>query len=466
MQLKKEILGYMKNKNLKLMKKIKLLVLCIILSNLIIAQNNVSADGIIAVIGQEMVVRSEIESQILQYKARNINLSDDMRCFVFEELLYSTLLVNQAAIDSIEVGKSRIESQLENRLNMFEEQMNGREEMEKYFGKPYLQIKNYFRPIIKNQILAQQMQSEITKDVKISPTEVKLFYRKFPKDSLPLVESEIEVSQIVIYPEMKQEQIDKVKRDLENYRKRVQDGEDFSMLATLYSEDQASAEQGGSLNWIRRNTLVPEFASVAFSMTEEGEVSDVFESEFGYHIIQFLGRRGERINIKHILLKPKILPSAKSKARKKLDSIANAIRNNEIKFQEAAKMYSQDEETLRSGGILINPYTGTSKFESKHFAAATNYVIKQLKIGEISDSYESVDRKGKTELKIIQLDSKTEAHVSSLETDYQIISDLALQQKQQESANEWIMETQKTTYIRIVPEYRKCNFKYKGWLKY
>ncbi len=464
MQSNKEILRYMKNKNL--IRKINLMVLCIIVSNSIIAQDSVVADGIIAVIGQEVVLGSEIESQILQYKARDMNLSEDMRCFVFEELLYSTLLVNQAAIDSIEVSETQVEGELENRLNMFEEQMGGREEMEKYFGKPFLQIKNYFKPIIKNQILAQQMQSEITKDVKISPSEVKSFYRKIPKDSLPVVESEIEVSQIVIYPEIKQEQIDRVKRNLEDYKKRVtESGEDFSMIATLYSEDPSS-EQGGSLGWIRRNTLVPEFASVAFNMTEEGEISDVVKTEFGYHLIQFLGRKGERINIKHILLKPKISPSAKSKAKKRLDSIAMAIRNNEIEFREAAKIYSQDEETRRSGGILINPYTRTSKFESKHFAPATNYVIKQLKIGEISDPYESVDMKGQTELKIIKLNSKTDAHVSSIDTDYHIISNLALLQKQQESANEWIKEKQKTTYIRIVPKYRTCSFKYKGWLKY
>ncbi len=445
--------------------KIKLIIVILLLSSTIYGQNSVSVDGIIAVIGQRIILKSDVEGQMIQYKARGITLQDNMKCNIFEELLYQNLLLNQAKIDSIEVSDSRVDSELQNRLAFYEEQMGGREEMETYFGKAYIEIKSYLRDVVKDQIIAQTMQSEITIGTQITPEEVKKFHKKIPKDSLPIIESEIEISQIIIYPEIKPEQIKYVKKNLEDYKKRIiEDGDDFSMLATLYSDDEGSAKNGGDLGWVRRGDLVHEFAEAAFGLEKKGEISEVIETEYGFHIIQFLEQKGERINLRHILKKPRVSAKAKMKAKNRLDSISKLIRNKEMTFEDAAIKFSEDEDSKINGGIVVNPYTGTSMFESSQIDPATNYTVKQMKIDEISDSYESMNMKGKSEMKIIKLNRKTKAHIASFETDYQKISDMALEEIRTDVVNEWIKEKQKTTFVRIVPEFRTCNFKHKGWI--
>jgi peptidyl-prolyl cis-trans isomerase SurA len=387
-----------------------------------------------------------------------------LKCFVFEELLYEALLVNQAKIDIIEITDTQVESELTRRLSYFEDQMGGREEMESYFNKAYNEIKASFKNMIYDQLLAQQMQSKITENIKITPEEVKKFFKILPKDSLPLVESEIDLAQIVIYPDIKDKQIEKIKESLADYKKSVENGEDFGFLAGLYSDDLASAENDGDLGWVRRGDLVSEFASAAFELETEGQVSDIVETEYGYHLIQFLERKGERIHIRHILKIPKPLSTEKLKAKNKLDSIANLIRNSSLTFENAAILYSKDEESNKNGGTVINPYTGTSGFQSSQLDPATNYILNQMKPGEISEPFESMSMKGKPEIKIIKLISKSEPHTADFNTDYQLISNMAKEKKKEELINNWIIKTQKTTYFKIDEEYRNCNFKYSGWL--
>lgn len=446
-----------------MIKKVKL-VLAVLLINVSAFSQNKSIDEIVAIVGHKIILKSDVESQMLQYKSRGETFSGNLRCHVFEELLYQALLVNQAKVDSIETSEIQIESELDRRMMIFEEQMEGRAEMEEYFNKPYSEIRNYFKDIIEDQLIAQEMESNITQDISITPEEVKKFFKGIPKESLPLVESEIDIAQVVIHPTIKNMQIEKLKKSLHEYIDRVNKGEDFSFLASLYSDDVASAENDGDLGWVRRGDLVPEFAEAAFELVEEGEISDIIKTEFGYHIIQFIERKGERINIKHILKIPKPLTSEKIKAKSKLDSIGVIIRNGKISFEEAALRYSTDEESNKSGGIVINPYTGTSSFESSQLDPATNYILKQMKIGEVSDPFESFSMKGKPEIKIIKLVNKTEPHIANIETDYQLISDMAKEKKKEELISKWIQKSQKTTYFMIDDEYHECSFKYKGWL--
>ena len=446
-----------------MIKKVKL-VLAVLLINVSAFSQNKSIDEIVAIVGHKIILKSDVESQMLQYKSRGETFSGNLRCYVFEELLYQALLVNQAKGDSIETSEIQIESELDRRMMIFEEQMGGRAEMEEYFNKPYSEIRNYFKDIIEDQLIAQEMESNITQGISITPEEVKKFFKGIPKDSLPLVESEIDIAQVVIHPVIKDKQIEKLKKSLQEYIDRVNKGEDFSFLASLYSDDVASAENDGDLGWVRRGDLVSEFAEAAFELEEEGEISDIIKTEFGYHIIQFIERKGERINIKHILKIPKPLTSEKIKAKSKLDSIGDIIRNGKISFEDAALRYSTDEESNKSGGIVINPYTGTSSFESSQLDPATNYILKQMKTGEVSDPFESFSMKGKPEIKIIKLVNKTEPHIASIETDYQLISDMAKEKKKEELISKWIQKSQKTTYFMIDDEYHDCSFKYKGWL--
>jgi len=424
-----------------------------------------SVDEVVAVVGDKIILKSDVEALRLQYKSRGDIYSGNLRCKAFEELLYQAMLVNQAKIDSIEVSATQVESELENRLSYFEDQMDGRDKMEEYFNKPYSEIKNSFRDVIEDQLLANQMESTVTSDISVTPEEVRKYFKTIPKDSLPLVESEIILAQIVIYPKIKDEQIKKIKETLNDYIDRVKEGEDFAFLASLYSDDYESAKNDGDLGWVRRGDLVKEFAEAAFELKEEGEISGIVKTDFGYHIIQFLGRKGERIHIRHILKVPKPLRSEKIKAKAKLDSVAGLIRNGTISFELAASEYSQDEESNKNGGLVINPYTGSSEFVSSQLDPATNYILKQMKIGEISEPFESTNIKnGKQEIKIIKLLEKTDPHIADLDTDYQLIRDMAKKNKKEEVISKWISEKQKTTYFKIDEEYLDCDFKYKGWL--
>jgi peptidyl-prolyl cis-trans isomerase SurA len=450
---------------MKIITRIVLGISLIINFSLTNAQDGIVIDGVVAVVGQKMIMKSDVESQLMQMKAQNIKIGDNTRCEIFESILFQTLLLNQSEIDSIEVSETQVEGELERRLSLFEDQMGGRTQLEDYYGKPYSEIKNHFRDVVRDQMKTQRMQGEITQNVKVTPEQVNDFFNKIPKDSLPLIESQIEIAQIVIYPIIKKSQTDKIINEMEGYKKRVENGEDFQMLAGLYSDDVASAQEGGELGWVKRGDLVPEFSEAAFALENSGDLSGIIKTDFGYHLIQFVERKGSKILVRHILRVPKALASENLAAKNDLDSIATLIRENKITFELAAKKYSTDDDSNKNGGILTNPYTGMSKFEASQLDPATNYIIKQLKVGEISDPYESKNMKGKTEMKIIMVVSKTEAHIANIKTDYQKISDMALEAQKNITVDKWISEKQKTTFIKIYDDNKNCKFKYSGWLK-
>jgi peptidyl-prolyl cis-trans isomerase SurA len=309
------------------------------------------------------------------------------------------------------------------------------------------------------------MQSKIATDVRVSPAEVKKFYSDIPKDSLPLIPTEYELLQIVKFPIVTREEKNKIKDRLNELRERIVKGEKFSTLAILYSEDVVSAKNGGELGLTNKSDLVPEFSAVAFNL-QPGEVSKVVETEFGFHIIQLIERKGDQINVRHILMTPKTSASARAKTKFFLDSLSTKIRLDTLKFSQAALLYSEDENTRNNGGLMVNPYTGDSKFETKYLDPATNYVLKNssLKVGEISEPIDTKE-KAKDAYKIILLKSKTEAHVANLEKDYKKIQDMALEKKKSELVDNWVKNKQKETYIHLDNSYKNCSFRFKNWLK-
>lgn len=421
-------------------------------------------DQIIAVVGDDVIFQSDLESQVLQYQAQGYISEGNIYCEIFEDLLLQKLLIHQAKIDSIAVSENQVESELDRRMNYFISQIGSKDKLEAYYKKSVIEIKNDMRDMIREQLLAQNMQNEIIGDIKVTPDDVKRFYNEIPRDSLPYVESEIELRQIVQYPPYTDDAIYEVRQRLLDLRKRILEGEKFSTLAILYSEDPGSAKYGGELGFVGRDDLVPEFSDAAFKLKKDG-VSNIIETEFGYHIIQLIDREENRVNVRHILMKPRISPDSKIKAMNKLDSISRVIRLDSITFEDAARKFSDDKKTKLSGGLMINENKGSSKFQMDELNKADYFAIRNLKIGEFSDPFESFDTKGKPIYKIIQLKSQTKPHKANLKDDYNLIMNMVKSVKQNEIITNWIKEKQSEAYIKIDTKYIDCNFESPGWKK-
>ena len=447
-----------------MIKKILIVITLIIQFSYLQSQTQV-IDQVLAVVGNNIILKSDVENQYLQMIAQGVDSYGDMKCEIFEDLLFQKLLLNQAILDSIEVTESEVEQRLDARLSMIINQAGSQEALEEYFNKPMTDIKADLRKLLREQLLTQKMQSKITEDIKITPSEVRKYFKSMDKDSLPLINSQLEIAQIVLEPQISDSQVKEIKDKLNNYLERVKNGDNFSTLAILYSQDPGSAKNGGELGYITRGDLVPEFAAVAFNLKEPGEVSGIVETDFGYHIIQLIDRKGERINVRHILLTPQISITEKRNVMNRLDSIANLIRKDSLTFEQAALKFSQDEDTRKSGGVLINPATGNTHFEADEIDYSTYYAIKDLKVGEISSPIESVNQKRKTIYKILMLKERTEPHVADINTDYHYLQNAALAEKKENAIDSWIDKKQAETYIRIDDLYKNCNFINKGWIK-
>ncbi len=422
-------------------------------------------DQVVAVVGNNMVLQSDVESQVLQIRQQgSLTPRNQLRCEVLEDLLAQKLLLNQAQIDSIEVSSSQVEQELDRRLQMFISQVGSPEKLEEYYNMSILEIKDDFRELVRDQILTQQMQQQIAGELTITPSEVKSFYNSIPEDSLPLINSQIVISQIVKNPPFREQTKFEVREKLLNLRKRIIDGENFSTLAVLYSEDPGSAPKGGDLGFRNRSDFVQEFADAAFSL-KENTVSPIVETEFGFHIIQLIARRGDQINVRHILMKPKIQPEEVLEAMNFLDSIADLVRKDSLSFEIAARYFSEDDMSSVNGGIVINPITGDTKFEMEHLHPSVVQAIRDLKIGEISEPFQSVDESGNTVYKVVKIKSRSNPHAANLKDDYAVLHEMARAEKQQEEFMNWIMDKQKKTYIKVNPPFRTCKFSSDGWLK-
>jgi peptidyl-prolyl cis-trans isomerase SurA len=418
-------------------------------------------DRIVAVVGDNTVLQSDIESMYLQYRAQGISSSGNLKCEILEEYLGQMLLLHQAQIDSIEISESQVEMQLDARLEYFINQVGSQERLEDYFNKTILEIKEDFRDLIRDQLITNQMQSNIVYEVTITPSEVRQFYNRLPDDSIPNIDSKIKMRQIVLYPPVTDESKLEVRERLLNLRKRILQGENFRTLAVLYSEDP-SAAKGGELGFAGRAELDPAYTKVAFSL-KEGQVSNIVESAFGFHIIQLIERREDKVNTRHILMKPKVDPNGVEKTILRLDSIANAIRKDSITFERAAFYYSQDKNTNVNGGRVVNPYDNSTEFVLNELQPEEFEAIRDLKVNEISDPFKSTDENRKDVYKIIMLTHRTEPHRATLKDDYLVIQKIALMDKQDKIFKEWIDEKIRSTYIHIDESFTGCQFSNKAW---
>ncbi len=434
----------------------------IILGLLTISSDAQSIDKIEAIIGDEIVLTSEIESQYLQYLSQNYTNSEEVKCEIIEDILFQKLLVNQAKMDSVVVNDEDIESEITKRMYYFKSQLGSTEKVEEYFGKSKIEIEQELGKVVRGQFLAQKVQSSITSDVKVTPAEVRDFFNKQSESNIPQVPSKVEFAQIIIKPEISNEQKEKLRIRLNKFRERVYNGEDFKMLATLYSDDLGSASKGGELGFVNRGELVPEFERAAFRL-KEGEISEVVQSKYGFHIIQLIQRRGNQINVRHILLKTKVSSTALYQAKIKTEEIEKEIKDGQITFNDAVTKYS-DDESKNNGGLLLNSSTMSAMHIIDEMDPALKYTVEKLTVDDISSPI-LIKMPDETQAyQILKLNKKIEAHPANLIDDFSMIKDLAQNIKKQDKLINWIQKTINKTYIKINNGILNCTFKNK-WRK-
>ncbi len=415
-------------------------------------------DQIIAVVGGNIVLESEVEAQYLQYRMQEgaSGSSTTVKCSLFENMLYQKLLLNQAELDSVAVSDGQVEMEMDRRLRHYISLIGSVEKFEEFYQKSILEFKDELREQVKEMMLIESVQQTITSEVNITPSEVKSFFKELPQDSIPLLNSEVEIAQIVKLPPINREEEESVKNKLQEIKYRVLNGENFATLAILYSEDPGSAKDGGELGLFGRGEMFPEFEAAAFSLDKD-EVSDIVETEAGFHILQMIERRGEYVNVRHILLRPKVSPLDLAKAKVELDSIAVLIENKEYTFDESVVEFS-DDPSKNNGGLLMNPFTGSSLFESDQLDPKVFFVIDKLEIGEISTPVQFQTEDGKDAYRILYLKRRTEPHKANLKQDYDKIQEWSLENKKMEVINDWIEDKAASTYVKVNDKYQDCVF--------
>lgn len=424
-------------------------------------------DKVAAQVGDNIVLMSDIQAQKLQALQAGMTLTDDMNCRFLEDLMYQNLLINQSKIDSIEVTDAQVDAEMESRLRVIENQIGGRDKMEAFYGKSVNQIKSEFRPAVKDQLLAQEMERQITAEVAVTPREVKEFYQKIPTDSIPLINIQMSFQQIVNYPEVARSDKDRAFQKLVDIRKNiVENGKSFSTQARIHSMDPGSASQGGEIK-ASKGMMVRPFESAVFSL-KKGGISDVFESEYGYHIVKLIERRGDDYTCQHILITPEFSNSSLEASALKMDTCYKELEAGTITWEEAVLKYSNDETTKQNNGIITNPITGEQTWD----AEALNQVDQQiyiltdkLKEGDITEPnlYSNIIER-KQGVRIVRLIKRTEPHRANLKQDYSLIQRAAESDKKQKIINDWINSKIGTTYIRINDPFRDCDFN-NPWLK-
>ena len=431
-------------------------------------QNNV-IDEVVWIVGDEAILKSDVESERLNAQYEGRKLDGDPYCIIPEELAVQKLFLHQAELDSVEVSEQEILGELERRMNYLIDQIGSKEKMEEYYNKTSTQIREMFRENIRNGMTVQKMQREIIGDIKIVPADVRRYFKNLPQDSIPFVPTQVEVQIVTLEPKIPQEEIERVKKALRDYTDQITKGEiAFSTLARLYSEDEGTRRRGGELGFMGRGQLVPEYANVAFNLQDPAKVSKIVESEFGFHIIQLIEKRGDRINTRHILLKPKVEEKDLEAAINRLDTIAKDIRNEKFTFDEAATFLSHDKDTRNNHGLMANPNSGTARFEMQELAQVSQEVAKVvdgLNVGEISEPFTMINNKGKEICAIVKLKARIDGHKATITEDYQRLKSIVQAKLGDEKLQKWIKDKQKSTYVRINEEWVKCDFKYPGWVR-
>lgn len=442
------------------MRKIYIAILfCINCLQLAWSQPSNTIDEIIAVVGKEIITKSELEAEFATYAAQFtvMDNEEEARMLIFEHMLKQKLFIHQAQLDSIEFTDAEVDARVNYQLNYWMAQVGGNAKIiEEAYHKTIDEIKKDMRPVVRDQMITERVQQNITENATITPSEVKKFFDKIPYDSLPTIEPSYEIGHIVKLPPVSDEEIANIKERLLGFRERVLRGEKFSMLARLYSDDQGSASNGGELGFVERGTLYPEFEAVAFNL-KSGEVSQVVQTKAGYHIIQMIERRGDKINVAHILLQPKPSAEEQVKAIEYLDSIRQVILDQKMEFSKAAKEYS-DDMNKNSGGWVVNPYNNSYKFEKEAFDASTFATVNRLIPGEYSQPVAYVNEDGKMAYRLIYLKTKVAAHKPNLREDYDLIKGAALEEKKQSMIDKWLKEKVTITNIKINENYQNAPF--------
>jgi peptidyl-prolyl cis-trans isomerase SurA len=452
-------------KNFMNFKFVVLCALALMTGSAVYGQDNV-IDEVVWVVGDEAILKSEVEEARMSALYEGRKFDGDPYCVIPEEIAVQKLFLHQAALDSIEVSESEVIQRGDQMTNMYIANIGSREKMEEYFNKTSSQIREALRDNAREGLKVQRMQQKLVGEIKITPAEVRRHFKDLPQDSIPYIPTQVEVQIITQQPKIPLEEIEDVKSRLREYTDRVNKGESFSMLARLYSDDRGTAINGGEMPFTGRGYLDPAFANVAFNLQDPNKVSKIVESEYGFHIIQLMEKRGDRIKVRHILLKPHVPEEALMAGTARLDSIADDIRNGKFTFEEAASVLSQDKDTRNNHGLLPNPQTNTSKFEMQELPPEIAKVVDKMKVGEISEAFTMIPQKtGKEECVIVKLKSRINGHKATISEDYQNLKEIVLETRRDEMLDKWIREKQKHTYVRINENWKNCTFKYPGWIK-
>ena len=443
-------------------------------------------DEVIWVVGDEAILKSDVEAMRIQGQQEGMQWKGDPDCAIPEQIAVQKLFLNQAIIDSIEVTDAEIsqgvEQYLENMINV----IGSREKLEEYHKKNISQIRADLRESYRERQMVQGMQQKLVKELTVTPAEVRRFFKDLPQDSIPFVPTEVEVQIITQQPRIDQEEINRVKEELRDYTNRINKGDaTFQTLARLYSEDPGTARRGGELDYTGRGMLDPAFANVAFGLTDPKKVSKIVESEFGYHIIQLIDKRGDKIKVRHILRKPVVSDDAIQKALSRLDTVATSIRQGEVPemlkvfinpekpiekftFEDAVSVFSDDKDTRNNNGLMFNVTQEgqrTSRFKLADLPAEVAKVVDALQIGEVSQPFQMINERGKTVCAIVKLKNRTEGHKATITEDFQVMKNLVLAKRREEVLHDWVVKRIKSTYVRINDRYRNCNFEYEGWVR-
>lgn len=433
------------------------------------AQNNV-IDEVVWVVGDAAILKSDVENERLSIQYEGRRLDGDPYCVIPEQLAVQKLFLHQAEIDSVTVTDQEVLQGVEAQMAWLIDQIGSKEKLEEYYNKTSTQIREMLRENIRNGKTMQQMQQKIVGDIKLTPAEVRNYFSRLPQDSIPFVPTQVEVQIITREPKIKEEETERVKKELRDFTDRINRGETtFSTLARLYSEDPGSARRGGEYGFTGRGELEPEFANVVFNLTDPKKISKVFETVYGFHIAQLIEKRGDRVSYRHILIKPRVDAQDIEDELMHLDTLANDIRKGKVSFDEAAMWVSQDKDTRNNHGLLANPQTSTSRFEMQQLAGLISQevakTVEKMQIGEVSQPFTMINSKGKEVCAIVKLKNRIEGHKATISEDYQRLKEIVTARRGEEKLHEWIVEKQKSTYVRINPAWRNCDFQYPGWIK-
>lgn len=425
-------------------------------------------DEVVWVVGDEPILRSDIEMLRLQADQEGMTWDGNPDCRIPEQIAVQKLFVNQAAIDSIEVTEAEIAQGVDQQVNYWIQMIGSQEKLEEYRKMSITQIKESLHDEYKNQELAKQVRQKLMADVKVTPAEVREYFKNLPEDSLPYIQEQVEVQIITNQPRIPVEEINKIKDELRDFTNRVQSGStSFATLARLYSEDEGSARQGGELGFTGRGVLDPAFAQVAFNLTDPKKVSKIVESEFGFHIIQLIDKRGNKINCRHILRKPKVPQSSVDAMLQRMDSIGDELRKNVFTFEDGATYISDDKDTRYNRGVMSHRTEDgssvTTRFEMKDLPTEIARVVDTLKVGQVSKSFSMVNNRGKTVCAIVKLKNRIPGHRATITEDFQVMSDIVLAKMRDKKVRNWIQEKIKNTYVRMNEDYKDCDFEYEGW---